>query len=109
VIYLASPYSHWDATIRERRYHDACLAAAHLLQSGCNVFSPIVHGHPLVAYGLPTDWAYWEAFDREHISRCDELCVLTLDGWQDSVGVMAEIEIAAGLGRPIRYLQLPVM
>jgi hypothetical protein len=77
MIYLASPYSHPYA---------------------------MIHGHPLVVHGLPTDWSYWEAFDRGHIERCDSLVVLTLEGWQKSVGVAAEIEIARELGRPVWYL-----
>jgi hypothetical protein len=102
MIYLASPYSHRHAMIREQRYHDACLAAAQLLRSGQNVFSPIVHGHPLVAHGLPTEWSYWEAFDRDHIRRCDQLAVLTIDGWQDSISVTAEME----LGKVVSFVDL---
>ena len=72
--------------------------------TGQVVFAPIVHGHPLVGHGLPTEWPFWERFDREHLRRCDELVVLTLDGWRDSVGVAAEIRIAGELGKPVRYL-----
>jgi nucleoside 2-deoxyribosyltransferase len=104
MIYLASPYSHPHAMVRELRFHDACVALANLVRAGIPTFSPIVQGHPLALHGLPTDWAFWEAFDRDHISRCDELAVLTLDGWQDSVGVAAEIAIAAELGKPVWYL-----
>jgi hypothetical protein len=104
MFYVASPYSHHHAFIRELRYHDACIAVANLLRAGIPAFSPIVHGHPLALQGLPTDWSFWEPFDRDHISRCDELAVLTLDGWQDSVGVAAEISIARELGKPVHYL-----
>lgn len=104
MIYLASPYSHPHAIVRELRFHDACVALARMLRAGLPAFSPIVHGHPLVAHGLPTDWSYWEPFDREHIGRCDEVLVLMLDGWRDSIGVAAEIGIAAELGKPVRYL-----
>lgn len=104
MIYLASPYSHPDAMIRRQRFHAACRVAANLLASGMAVFSPIVHGHPLVRHGLPTDWSFWERFDRDHITRCDEVVVLMLDGWRDSVGVAAEIRIAGELGKPVRYL-----
>lgn len=106
MIYLASPYSHIDEVVREQRYHDACLATANLFRRGQNVFSPIVHGHPLVAHGLPTDWSYWEAFDRDHIRLCDELAVLKIDGWGSSIGVAAEISIAEGLGKPVWFLTL---
>ena len=104
MIYLASPYSHPEVMIRRQRFHAACRAAAALLASGLTVFSPIVHGHPLVDHGLPTDWPFWERFDRDHMTRCDEVVVLMLDGWRESVGVAAEIRIAGELGKPVRYL-----
>ena len=104
MIYLASPYSHPEVVVREQRFHDACRAVAMLLASGLTVFSPIVHGHPLVDHGLPTDWPFWERFDRDHLVRCDEVVVLMLDGWRESVGVAAEIRIAGELGKPVRYL-----
>lgn len=104
MIYLASPYSHPNSEVREQRFRAACHAAAGLLASGQTVFSPIVHGHPLVGHGLPTDWPFWERFDRDHLARCDEVVVLMLAGWRESVGVAAEIRIAEELGKPVRYL-----
>ena len=104
MIYLASPYSHSDANIREQRFLDVCRMTVTLMQQGHVVFAPIVHGHPLVGHGLPTDWPFWERFDREHLRRCDELVVLMLDGWRESVGVAAEIRIAAELGKPVRHI-----
>lgn len=104
MIYLASPYSHADAAVREQRFRAACAAAVRLIAAGHVVFSPIVHGHPLVGHGLPTDWRFWEPFDREQLARCDEVVVLMLDGWRESVGVAAEIRIAGEFGKPVRYL-----
>jgi hypothetical protein len=104
MIYLASPYSHSEAVVREQRFRAACCATARLIAAGHVVFSPIVHGHPLVHHGLPTDWSFWERCDRDHLVRCDEVVVLMLDGWRESVGVAAEIRIAEELGRPVRYL-----
>jgi hypothetical protein len=53
VIYLAGPYSDSDPAVRAQWYE---AAAAAMLRVGQAVFSPIVHSHLLVAYGLPTDW-----------------------------------------------------
>jgi len=104
VIYLASPYSHPDAAVREQRFQAACRAAAALIRAGHATFSPIAHSHPLVAFGLPTEWSYWERDARAHLKTSAEVVVLTLDGWQESVGVAAEVQIAAELGIPVRYL-----
>ena len=104
MIYLASPYSHPDPTVRDRRYLAACRAAADLLRTGVTVFSPVVQGHVLSRFGLPTDWGFWRRHDCEHLRRCDEVVVLTLDGWRKSVGVLAEIELAREFGKPVRYL-----
>jgi hypothetical protein len=106
MIYLASPYSHPDPVVREQRFQAACRATAALLRAGEAVFSPIVHGHPLADYGLPTGWEFWERFNRTFLERCDEVVVLMLDGWRQSVGVQAEIRIAQELGKPARYSDL---
>lgn len=67
MIYLASPYSDPDPAVREQRYEAACAATVAMLRAGHVVFSPIVHSHPLVAYGLPTDWAFWQRVNGDHL------------------------------------------
>lgn len=104
MIYLASPYSHPDPAVRQQRFRAACRAIANMLRAGEVVFSPIVHSHPLVEFALPTAWSFWERIDRAHLERCDEVAVLMLDGWQESVGLRAEIAIARALGKPVRFL-----
>jgi nucleoside 2-deoxyribosyltransferase len=104
MIYLASPYSHPHPQVREARFESACRATAGLVRTGHVVFSPIIHGHPLTRYGLPSDWPYWEPHDREHLSRCDEVVVLRLEGWRESEGIQGELAIAAALGKPVRYI-----
>ena len=104
MIYLASPYTHVDAAVRESRFDEACLATSTLMRAGLSVYSPIVHSHPLVRYGLPIHWEFWQAHDCEHLRRCDEVIVLTLDGWKVSRGVQAEIALAIQLKLPIRQL-----
>jgi nucleoside 2-deoxyribosyltransferase len=104
MIYLASPYSHPDPAVREERFRAACQVTAELIRAGDAVISPVVQGHPLAAFGLPTDWQFWETLDRHQLARCDEVVVLMLDGWRESVGVQTEIRIAAELGKPVRYV-----
>src|SRR5688572_28841245 len=104
MIYLASPYSHPNPLVREARFEAACRTTAELVRAGHVVFSPIVHGHPLVRFGTPTDWAFWERHDRAYLSRCQLLLILTLEGWEQSIGVQAEIGIARTLGLPVAFL-----
>ena len=105
MIYLASPYSHPNAIVRERRFRAACRVAARLIRAGLVVFSPVAHGHAIALCGLPTEWEFWERHDRRFLEICDEVVVLTLDGWRESTGVRAEIQIAEQLGKPVRYLE----
>jgi hypothetical protein len=104
LVYLASPYSHPDPAVREERFQAACRAAAHLMQSGLHVFSPIAHSHPIALAGsLPTGWEYWEAYDEAVLSACRALAVLELDGWESSRGVQGEVKIAQRLKLPAYY------
>lgn len=109
MIYLASPYSHHDPTVRELRFRAACQAAAALVRDGHAVFSPIAHSHALVEHGLPMDWSYWEAHDRHHLSHCDEVVVLMLDGWEASVGIREEVRMAKQLNKPVRYIDVALL
>ena len=105
MIYLAVPYSHADPSIRKARFQAACRTAAEMMRGGKTVFSPLSHSHAIAQYGLPKDWAFWEACDRTYLEVCDEVVVLMLDGWRQSKGVQAEIEIARELGKPVSYLK----
>ncbi len=105
MIYLASPYTHPDGDVRQARFDAVCRAAAELMRQGKTVFCPVAHSHAIARYGLPLDWRYWGRHDRRYLEVCDEVVVLTLDGWQESVGVQAEIAIARELGKPVRFLE----
>lgn len=103
MIYLASPYSHPDQSVRELRYQINVRVTVELIQKGYAIFSPIVYAHPFTEQGLPTDWSYWNRYDRDYLTHCDLMLVLQLDGWEESEGVQAEITIAERLGTPVWY------
>jgi hypothetical protein len=104
LVYLASPYSDPDPSVRAARHLAACRCTAAMMRDGLHVFSPIVHGYALETHGLPGDWDFWQGYDRLMLSRCNELAVLCLPGWRESVGVRAEIDIAGRLGLPARFI-----
>ena len=104
MIYLAGPYSDADPDVRQQRFEAACRAAAELTRQGKTVFAAVVHSHEISRYGLPLDWRFWERHDRRFLEVCDEVIVLAIDGWQQSVGVGEEIRIARELGKPVRFL-----
>lgn len=104
IYYLASPYTHKDASVRKARAEAATEAAVRLLHQGIFVFAPIPYNEPWEKHNLPGDWAFWCEFDKSFVERCDGgLIVLMIDGWDRSTGVTAEIEFARSLGKPIYY------
>ena len=106
LIYLACPYGHADPEVQRLRFEAVNRAAAKLLNEGTTVFSPISHTRPIaMAAQLPEDWEFWQNYDREMLSHCSSLMVLKLDGWEKSIGVTAEIEIAKGWGMPVEYME----
>ena len=102
MLYLASPYSHPVALVRESRAKDAAVATSKLLAGGLHVFSPVVLTHPLAETRiLPSDWDFWRGYDFEFLRWCAGMIVLTLEGWQESVGVQAEIRVMMTMKRPV--------
>jgi hypothetical protein len=58
------------------------------------VVSPIAHSHSIAACELPTDWRFWQRFDRHMLERCYDVVVLMVPGWQWRAGIQAEVQIA---------------
>ena len=106
LVYLATPYSHPDAEVRERRFREVNRAAAALIRKGVHVFSPISHMHPIALVGgLPHGWEFWQAYDRVMLAACDKVIVLMQDGWRESAGVQAEIAIAKKIGLSVEFME----
>lgn len=103
--YLACPYSHPDHSVRVERFIAANRAAGYLIREGHTVFSPISHTHPIAEEGeLPKGWTFWRSFDTAYLSVSRAFIVLAIDGWEESVGVAAEHEIAARFGLSPVYM-----
>jgi hypothetical protein len=105
VHYLAAPYSDPNPQVREKRYESACRAAAELTREGKTVIAPTVYGHHICRYGLPTNWQFWQKHDERLLGLCDEIIVLTLPGWRESIGVNVEIAAARTMGKPVTFME----
>ena len=104
MIYLASPYSHPDEQVRKDRFMAVASFVGDALRQGYLIFSPVVYGHALVQIvDLPTDALAWEAFNSQMLSNCREMWVLKLSGWEQSLGVQAEIADARNHHLSVSY------
>lgn len=106
MIYLACPYSHPMEGIRKARFRAANITAARLMAEGHVVYSAISMSHPIaVENDLGLDWSFWKPNDVFFIGACDEMFVLQYPGWDQSEGVKAEIALAEGMGKKVRFLE----
>lgn len=105
MIYLAQPYTLYHVG-REASFIEAARITAALVKRGYDVFSPIVHGHPLSEYAdiPPEDWRFWDKINAPFIRLCDRCFVVTLAGWRDSRGVTHEIDAFRKAGKPISFV-----
>lgn len=98
MIYLASPYSHPDPIVREIRYLEAMKKLLWYVKAGVACFSPIVHSHEMAKiYNMGRDALTWSAYNEAMLRDSEELHILTLPGWKESVGIMAEKDLALSL------------
>jgi len=105
MLYLASPYTSPHGHIMQGRYIAACHAAATIALEGKCVYSPIVHWHMVaVMHSLPRDFAFWDKQSFAMIDISAGVIVLQLEGWEQSIGVMKEIEYAQARGLPVTYM-----
>lgn len=99
--YLASPY-----TGNESLNYNATLAvAARLFKEGHCFFSPIIHNHNVaMQFNMPLEFKFWREYDILMLSKCDELWVIKLPGFEHSKGLAAEIFYARQHAMPITYI-----
>lgn len=92
MIYLASPYSHPSESMRQSRYEEAVKALSWLWQNRITAFSPIVYTHKIaIELQLPFMAIDWLDFNDRIMSVCDEMYVLQLSGWKESLGIKGEL------------------
>lgn len=89
----------------EQRYLHTSLAVAYLLREGVWVYSPIVHCHELAKRGnLPREASFWREYNFHMLARSEEMLILRIEGYLDSIGIEEERTEARRLMIPWRYL-----
>ena len=69
------------------------------------VFSPIAMTHGMVEFRpQATSWEHWRANDLGLLRKADDLFILTLDGWEESVGMREENKVANAYGIRINQI-----
>ena len=105
MLYLTSPFSHPEPSVRQYRYQKACRATAKLIAAGIPVFSPLCNSVPAVELGgLEAEHSTFMAVDIPILQRSDEILVLALDGWTESKGVKQEMFEALSLRKPVTVI-----
>ena len=116
MIYVCSVYSlnkdnigvEEHKALMHERYEFVRDWTAHKLKEGFCLFAPIAHCHDMsLNNDMPRGWDFWGPLDMMYIDACDQLWVLEMPGWEDSVGITAEIKYAKEIGMDIAYI--PVM
>lgn len=98
-IYLASPYSHPSLLISELRFRAVEIVSGEILRKGITVYSPIVYCHMMsTRLGLPADARFWFPHNRSILKEATSLWILTLPGWDNSIGVEGERRAAEEFG-----------
>lgn len=108
LIYLASPYSHPNAAVRQERYEAVCKVAAQLMARGHVIYSPIAHSHPVAEFLDPEllmGHGFWMKQCLPILDVCDELWVLELDGVAWSKGIHTEIQFAVEHLITVRFIR----
>lgn len=102
-IYLASPYTHPEWTVRAQRLADVAAVTERYLRAGYPVFSPIVYGDPF-EWVIGTEFEHWQKLNDTMVASCAEVWVLQLPGWEESKGIAHEVKLARSLRKPVKYL-----
>ena len=99
LVYLAAPLGHQDPSVREDRFESVNRYCGYLIRHRTLVFSPLSLGASLDDDSISN--SAWYALGLQFLARSDEMRILALDGWENSVGVALETRYAKQLRIPI--------
>ena len=103
--YLGLTYTDSDPLMENWRADISDRIAADLFVHGRIIFAPISAWHHIARkHDLPGTFERWSELDEEFIKISTKLLIITLPGWEDSVGVAGEIKLANKYNVPIEYI-----
>lgn len=106
MIFVSVPYSHPNSLVVKDRVKFLSLYCAKLLKEGKWNLSPVTHGTTISQHAkLPMDFNFWQHISYEMLSVSKEIHVLMLAGWEESIGVIGEINYAKEHNIPIFYIK----
>lgn len=105
--YVGSPYSKYHLGLEAAALMVA-KETARVIEAGIPAFSPIAHGHVLAVVGGldPLDYKIWLPLNRPFMDGACGLIVLMMHGWEESVGLTAEIQAFREALKPVLYMNL---
>lgn len=104
LVYVSAPYTHSDSAVIEKRMQVVSEYQAFRAYQGILTVSPLEKHFILKYRDLPGDYAFWGNLSKCMLRRCDKVHVLTMPGWEQSVGVQDEIRLAKDLNMEIYYV-----
>lgn len=102
--YLAAPYSHPNRDVVEKRMEKLCKIDAKLMKQGIFTISPLLKHFIARHADLPTDYKFWKDYSDTLLCTVDQMIVVKMAEWEESIGVTAEIRMATDLGIPVVYV-----
>lgn len=106
MIYLTSPYTDPDPLVMKTRFLLAEQITAAMLKRQLVVYSPIVHCHELAQrHDMPHDFEFWRSYNFGMLRHASTIHVVAMNGWEDSRGVMAELDFAEQAGIPAYFIE----
>jgi hypothetical protein len=107
MIFVAQPYFSPDEEIIANRVKIGAAYCGALLKQGFKCMSPVMFGSTILLHSeLPIDFSFWDKLSFSYLAKCDVLHVLTINGWDKSRGVKAEMEYAKKNDMPIIYIDI---
>lgn len=100
--FIACPYSDPNPAVVQQRFDQCTYVATTLTLAGFAVYSQITMTHPINQVAAQVKKKItWAPIDETFMEKCDELIILTLQGWDQSNGIASEMEYFKSRNRQI--------